>query len=284
MANAIASAPVRATKTPAPAKPAAAPVPAPADSMTEAHHLVAQVADVINAMVIPASSHWPWGNFPGRENLITADNLLATLAENCGDPVAVEVTGENSIARQMLCIDEQLDEAITQMLAAESHDVGQRYTLLLLASRAGEFIDELSEAYAGLPGTLADLRAMTTYEGLVARREPPPRKPTPPIRRAEPETATAEYRPYAGEEAETLVLLAAAITDLSTWILVAREILSGVAVVADHVPEVLQALGRYNVRFRGAEWDGGDCSTALHYLLQDQHQMIIELGRKGGAA
>jgi len=284
MANSIADAPARATKAPARAKPASAPAPAPADSMTEAHHLVAQVADVINAIIIPASSHWPWGNFPGRENLITADNLLATLAENCGDPVAIEVTGENSIARQLLCIDEQLDEAITQMLAAENHDVGQRYTLLLLASRAGEFIDELSEAYAGLPGTLADLRAMTTYEGLVARREPPPRKPTPPIRRAEPETAIAEYRPYMDEEAATLALRAAATTDLCSWILIAREILAGVTVVADHEPEVLQALLKHDVRFRGAEWDGGDCSTALHYLLQDQHQMIIELGRKGGAA
>lgn len=279
MANPIADAPVRATKAPARAKPAAAPAPSPADTMTEAHHLVAQVADVINAMIIPASAHWPWGNFPGRGNFENADNLLTTLAENCGDPVAIEATGDNSIAGQLLCIEGQLEEAITQMLAAESHDVGQRYTLLLLASRAGEFVEELHKAYAGLPGSLADLRAMTTYEGLVARREPPPRKPTPPIRRVVP-----EYRPYADEEAETLALRAAAATDLCTWILVAREILSGVAVVADHVPEVLQALGRYNVRFRGAEWDGNDCSTALHYLLQDQHQMIVELGRKGGAA
>ncbi|MDZ7863353.1 hypothetical protein [Acidovorax sp.] len=153
--------------------------------MTEAHHLVAQVADVINAMIIPVSSHWPWGDFPGRNNFLEADNLLSDLAQNCGDPVAIDATGEKSVARQLLCIDEQLEEALTQLLAAESHDVGQRYTLLLLASRAGEFIDELSEAYAGLPGSLADLRAMTTYEGLVARREPPPHMPSPPIRRVE---------------------------------------------------------------------------------------------------
>jgi hypothetical protein len=67
------------------------------------------------------------------------------------------------------------------------------------------------------------------------------------------------------------------LAQLMQWVEAARSLLEDVRTVATHVPEVKDALIRWEVPFNAASWDT-ERSDALHGMLSLQQELIAQAG------
>lgn len=181
MANAIASAPVRATKAPPRAKPAAAPTQAPATIDGEAEQLVRKAARQIQSLLIPITEFLSRDRIPGYAHIQEADGYLADLAStpeqwpvNCEGP-------QPPVADLLVQIVEQLgygEMALKQDIGGEP---GDRALLIMIVFHALEAARELGSAYFRRADGMEALRAQPAFSSMRPFRD----RPQPPIRRVE---------------------------------------------------------------------------------------------------
>lgn len=171
--NATAEAPTRPKNTRKTARAPEAASPAPAHHKSEAEELQAKALSILMHITSDlAEAHI--SNIPGAEHAATsASNIAYDLyrPEECETP------------RQPLdgiaLIRHHLESAGTCLDAAPSEFVPDAISAAGLLEHADQFAQRLFSAIGGLPQTLEDLRALTTYAGAKPYRS----RPTPPIRR-----------------------------------------------------------------------------------------------------
>lgn len=213
MSNATAVAPERATK--APVLKNAAPSPTPAKPpLSEGDKLALEAAEVLHGMVLHA--FYPSSNSDPRDmnntHLFEADHLLGRLLDPERyerDPADPE---DGNILEHLALISSELDGAAEVMSLRDIPGFvpSEQAVLTAVIKHADTFAENLFLAYMNLPGTLEDLRALTTSAGARKSRE----QPTPLIRRVEED---AEHDgPSVFTRKQLLCVLEVAASNLST--------------------------------------------------------------------
>lgn len=170
--NATAEAPTRPKNTRKPEKSAEAVTPAPAHR-SESEELQAQALNILMCISSDLSEAGLF-DIPGAENAaITAVNIAYDLChpDECESP-RQPLDGIALIRHHLESVGTCLDAAPSELVPTAISAAG-------LLEHADQFAQRLFSAIGGLPGTLEDLRTLTTYAGAKPYRN----RPTPPIRR-----------------------------------------------------------------------------------------------------
>ncbi len=184
----------RATK--APARQKAAPSPAPtAPPMSESDKLALEAAQVLVG-ILGNLLHPSYGSslhHLRNLHLEEADHLLNLLVapedqmRDVEDPVAGDILGHlDHISSEL-----EAAEELVLLCDIPGYVPSEQALATAVISFANDFAERLFLAYKNLPGSLADLRTLTTSAGARQFRD----RPTPPIRRTdEPAETQAGYR------------------------------------------------------------------------------------------
>lgn len=172
MANLTAEAPVRPKNTRKPEKTAKAVTPAPARS-SESEELQTQALNILMHVSTDLAEANIY-NIPGAEHAANAAGDIAwdlCHPDECESP-RQPLDGIALIRHHLESVGTCLDAAPVELVPTAISAAG-------LLEHADQFAQRLFSAIGGLPGTLEDLRALTTYAGAKPYRN----RPTPPIRR-----------------------------------------------------------------------------------------------------
>lgn len=133
----------------------------------------------------------------GNLHLQTVDHLLGRLLAPEKYPRHELDPAEDDIQGHLQTITEELSDAadVLRNRGLQDLSAGTQYAMAAVVDKALEYSSLLVSAYAGLPGTLEDLRDLTTFAGVRTFRD----RPTPPIRRVE--RTTDELKNTAAHEA-----------------------------------------------------------------------------------
>lgn len=180
MPNATAAAPVRAHKA-TPRAEVSTPPPPARPIQGEAAPLFSQAVRIIQTLVMRAidySNSHPT-EFQVPVEVSNADVVLCHLIDPTGydrlEDAPSDQLGQLNYAWLLL------DSALADTRDAAAADPGAALHVTLLAERALHLITDLVEVYKGLPGTIDELRAMTTFAGVCVRSKhpmPPTRQDT----------------------------------------------------------------------------------------------------------
>jgi hypothetical protein len=215
MTDCTVAAPVRATKAPARSKAAPSLIPVmahqPEPLQSEADKLALQAAEILQTMVMSvAYGHNDEHRALPNAHLDEADRLLGRLLDS----------EEGDILTHLAKIYTELEGASWVMEGSEIPGITLPVHLILVGTtrQAFDFADRLFLAYKNLPGTLEDLRALTTFAGA----KPFHNRPQPPIRRVneaaeQKTTATAAYQKQPLEHLLDQLQIAATIASLLVY-------------------------------------------------------------------
>lgn len=155
-------------------------------AITEGDRLTLEAAKVLQSMCVLGMLSGSTSTFRTRHNAHFPE--VVHLFGRLFDPASHERDDidppEGDICAHLAEIQEQLAFAldVLQVREMEDMEVGLQLAAAAAIDQANEFAKKLSAAHGGLPGTIEDLRALTTFAGIRTFRD----RPTPPIRRAEP--------------------------------------------------------------------------------------------------
>lgn len=172
--NATAEAPTRPKNTRKTASAPEAASPAPAHHKSEAEELQAKALKIL-LFVITGLSESGLSGIPGALHAANqADSVGYSMCypNDSGTIPPAPLDGLALICHHLDAIDQHLE-------SADGLALPTAISAAALLGHAQQFARRLYAAIAGLPGTLEDLRALTTYAGA----KPYPSRPTPPIRR-----------------------------------------------------------------------------------------------------
>lgn len=147
----------RATPVPSPAKP----------SQSEGDKLALQAADILQDIVLQVI----YADSDDRRNLHNVhidevEHLLGRLLNPKNHERDPADPDENNILDHLALISSELEAAIDVMeINIPGMGVAFKSIIVAIARHAAEFSDRLFLAYQGLPGTIEDLRALTTVAG-----------------------------------------------------------------------------------------------------------------------
>lgn len=161
----------KATHTPAKANRA----PAPAAQNPEAEDLQAQALHIL-MYVSTDLAEANLTNIPGALHAATEANNIAYCMCHPEDSASEPPTVLDGLT--LIC--HHLDAVGLHLAAAEGHELHSAISAAALLDHTQQLARRLHAAIVGLPGTIEDLRALTTYAGAKPYRD----RPTPPIRRA----------------------------------------------------------------------------------------------------
>ena len=208
-----------ATKAPARKKSApAVTVPVVAPQQSEADQLLSKAARVIGALIVPLTNCYPWNIYSGWDQVNAADDQLMDLGKTAEEWTATGEEGpQPSNIELIMAASGNLNAAQAELLNADDFDANERLLVVTLITNAIPLVARLHEAYAGLPGSIEDLRALTTFAGA----RPHGDRPMPPIRR-EPESAQATHLHHAKDVQTVFETLATQALTLRDFLLDAR--------------------------------------------------------------
>lgn len=193
MTDCTVAAPVRATKAPARSK--AAPSPAPTQPpLSEGNRLAIEAAEVLQGMVghVLYADHDKPRNLQ-NSHLDRVDDLLNLLVNPEDIDRETHDPARGDVHEHLAHISAEMESALEVMQLADLPNYGpSEHAVFTAVIECGfNFADRLFLAYRGLPGTLEDLRTLTTSAGARPHRD----RPTPPIRRTDESAETqAGYR------------------------------------------------------------------------------------------
>lgn len=196
MTDCTVAAPVRATQAPARRNATPSPVSNPAASTrSEVNTLALKAAEILQTVVL--SIICDENDSPRtlkNTHFEEVDRLLGRLLAPGYHDRNDEDPADGDIRDYLALISSELAGAVEVLDRCKMVGIGQQVILSATAHHALELADRLLLAYSGLPGTLEDLRALTTYAGAKPSRN----RPTPPIRRVDQgpgtELTSAQYR------------------------------------------------------------------------------------------
>lgn len=135
--------------------------------MLEIDQLIQPIASQIEALLRPIADAWPWGgDFPGKPEVLAADNVLTDLSMG-PDYWAAESRPRPITGSMLEDLRRHLNDALDQIEAANDFDPGQRRLLLLLVREAVAQDQALGRAFgeACLGKRYEPLRALALGAG-----------------------------------------------------------------------------------------------------------------------
>lgn len=276
-APARAKAAPRRSLNPAPTDPGGTPTMAPESHRarpTPAHgegdSLAFQAAEILQTLVMAVV--YDDDNGPRdfkNAHLSEVDHLLGRLLApefhepNPSDPL------EGDVSAHLAAISSELENALDVLEKTAQRDDRVALFLRLVGTTrvAAEFSDRLILAHQGLPGSLDQLRALTTYAGARSFRE----QPRPPIRRS-PEVFDLDDL---GDRAIRLNLLV-------EWCVSANATLERIRSDAAIYPAFAAALRERDIRFSSPDWGASRMDEAISDVMTEQFILIHQMA--GGPA
>lgn len=156
--------------------------------------------------------------------------------------------------------------ALLRERPARSIPLGTFAIIAATAAFASNFADRLHLAYAGLPGTIDDLRSLTTHDAAFPEVTAKPLQ----IKRH-------AVFPYEGEADE-----AVRANLLVEWVIKADSTIRRVVSIASYNQEFADALDKHDIAIHDACWTGNRMHECLTDVLGRQRALIKQIS--GGAA
>lgn len=168
----------------------AVPVAQQAPVTNEGDKLALKAAEILQTMYMAAAYHDDGGpHTKDNSHFNVVDHLLGLLlAPECHERCAADPECGDIHEHLTQIADElQYGASLMDKRPLANLDAPMQSMYAAMAHRASDYADRLFSAYSGLPGTLEDLRHLTTFAGMRPFRE----RPQPPIRRVEAESTPA---------------------------------------------------------------------------------------------
>lgn len=247
MTDCTVAAPARATK--APARQKAAPYPAPTQPpLSEGDRLAVEAAEVLHGMVghVLYADHDKPRNLQ-NSHLDRVDDLLNLLVNPEDIDRETHDPARGDVLEHLAHISAEMESALEVMQLADLPNyVPSEHAVFTAVIECGfNFADRLFLAYKNLPGTLEDLRTLTTSAGARQFRE----RPTPPIRRVDQQSgaqAGYHHRPHDIQRVfETLETQCEALRDFSVDIRARLQGESGGVVQACNDLTIIQHMAAF---------------------------------------